>query len=63
MSIFYNKHFNAELQEASLEKGLKIALQENISFYMKAITGNFFLHTMVMSNKLLWEYGKTGKRR
>jgi hypothetical protein len=36
MSIFYNKHFNAELQEASLEKGLKIALQENILNCMKA---------------------------
>jgi hypothetical protein len=30
MSIFYNKHFNAKLQEVSLEKGLKIALHENI---------------------------------
>jgi hypothetical protein len=63
MSIFYNKHFNAELREASLEKGLKIALQENILFCMKAITSNFFLHTMLMSNKLLWKYGKTGKRK
>jgi hypothetical protein len=42
MSIFYNKHFNAALREASLEKGLKIALQENILFCMKAITSNFF---------------------
>lgn len=42
MSIFYNKHFNAELQEVSLEKGLKIALKENILYCVKALIDSFF---------------------
>jgi len=41
MSIFYNKHFNANLQEVSLEKSLKITLQENILYCVKALIDSF----------------------
>ena len=42
MSIFYNKHFNAKLQEVSLEKSLKIGLHENILYWVKALIDIFF---------------------
>ena len=41
MSIFYNKHFNAKLQKVCLENGLKIALQENILYCVKALIDSF----------------------
>jgi quercetin dioxygenase-like cupin family protein len=43
--------FTAEQQSTQIEKGQMIALQENITHSVKALTESFFLLTLAMNNK------------
>lgn len=43
--------FTAEQQNTNLEKDQMIALQENITHTVRAVTESFFLLTLAMNNK------------
>ena len=43
--------FTAEQQSTQIEKGQMIALQENITHSVRALTESFFLLTLAMNNK------------